>query len=748
MVERTASSFTHVWRGLSGLVWHSLSQRLVACMLGATAALTAGAALADPPGRVGRVAETEGQVWMVDDQRGEWVAAVRNAPITGQDRVSLPVGARAVIQIGSATLRLDGDTEIEVLQLDDQTVRVQLHNGSAALQLPLQDSAREFELVTAEGRFIPRQRGHYRVDRRNATSIVTVWDGSLRFESADSQLDVREGQRMDFWVERDRTHYASAVMDRDGFTDWVVASERRYGPTAQRHVSPEMTGAHDLDRYGNWDNHPQYGAVWYPQSVADDWAPYRYGRWNWVAPWGWTWVDDAPCGFAPFHYGRWVHWHGRWGWTPGTYVARPVYAPALVAWFGGPQVSVSVNLGGGAPHVGWVALSPFEVFAPWYVVSRVHLSHINEHPWRNVRGYRDHRDHRDRNPNGHHDYANRHVRGAVVVVPQAVIVDRRPIRQDVITPAQASIWRGDRPPANGVAIKIPQQQPTYQPGGKTVGRSEVFVPPAPVKIANAAPPPKTPGGREVPWAKDRGGERPADRAGERMGERSDGRGGAMVSPPANAGSPAPMRADARGEARPTNDGASVRVAPPGGKTYRGDNAPAEAAPVPRATEQRAPMESRLPVDAVPLPNRPVEAQPRAVEPLPRAVEARPAPMPSPQAQPMPRSYRRDDPREDDRGQREVRSPRDEGVKVFRVPAPESRPAPAVVVPMQPQPQAQRAPVQPAPQMQQPQAQQPQVQRVPVQPQPQVQQQQPRQRGSDDDERGQRRGGGEGPRLIK
>ena len=25
------------------------------------------------------------------------------------------------------------------------------------------------------------------------------------------------------------------------------------------------------------------------------------------APWGWTWVDDAPWGFAPFHYGRWVN---------------------------------------------------------------------------------------------------------------------------------------------------------------------------------------------------------------------------------------------------------------------------------------------------------------------------------------------------------------------------------------------------------------------------------------------------------
>jgi len=41
-----------------------------------------------------------------------------------------------------------------------------------------------------------------------------------------------------------------------------------------------------------------------------DWAPYRYGRWEYIAPWGYTWVDEEPWGFAPFHYGRWVNFQG------------------------------------------------------------------------------------------------------------------------------------------------------------------------------------------------------------------------------------------------------------------------------------------------------------------------------------------------------------------------------------------------------------------------------------------------------
>ena len=34
------------------------------------------------------------------------------------------------------------------------------------------------------------------------------------------------------------------------------------------------------------------------------------GRWVWTEPWGWTWVDDQPWGFAPSHYGRWVNMAG------------------------------------------------------------------------------------------------------------------------------------------------------------------------------------------------------------------------------------------------------------------------------------------------------------------------------------------------------------------------------------------------------------------------------------------------------
>ena len=135
-----------------------------------------------------------------------------------------------------------------------------------------------------------------------------------------------------------------------------------------------MTGYEDLDGNGTWTNVPEYGWGWQPR-VAYGWAPYRYGHWRWVGPWGWTWVDEAAWGFAPFHYGRWACLHNSWYWFPGAYVTRPVYAPALVAFFGGANWGVSIGFGVG--HVGWFPLAPGEVWMPHYHASYAYLHNVN-----------------------------------------------------------------------------------------------------------------------------------------------------------------------------------------------------------------------------------------------------------------------------------------------------------------------------------------------------------------------------------
>jgi hypothetical protein len=116
--------------------------------------------------------------------------------------------------------------------------------------------------------------------------------------------------------------------------------------------------------------------VWYPQVAVADWAPYRYGHWSWIAPWGWTWIDDAPWGFAPFHYGRWTRIHERWAWVPGRLTARPYYSPAMVAFLGGDGAQFSLSIGAG-PAVGWYPLAPGEAWWPTYRTSSRYVSFVN-----------------------------------------------------------------------------------------------------------------------------------------------------------------------------------------------------------------------------------------------------------------------------------------------------------------------------------------------------------------------------------
>ena len=143
---------------------------------------------------------------------------------------------------------------------------------------------------------------------------------------------------------------------------------------SRRYVSSGVIGYQDLDDHGRWRDDPEYGHVWVPTYVAASWAPYRYGRCAYVQPWGWTWIDDAPWGFAPFHYGRWAH--RPWGrcWVPGSVVRRPVYAPALVAFIGGEDFSVTLVSGGG---VGWFPLGPREVYVPPYAASPAYIRNVN-----------------------------------------------------------------------------------------------------------------------------------------------------------------------------------------------------------------------------------------------------------------------------------------------------------------------------------------------------------------------------------
>jgi len=371
---------------------HPLVQPVVAsahrcwrrCALAAALAFggLAGAAVQaqeDPSGRVGRVADISGTVRTLDAEGG-WRDVVRNQVLSTGDRITTDRTGRATLQVGSTVLRLGADSDLVVTQMDDQHVRLRFDHGQLAVRVRSEDIPGELFIDTDEGAWVPHHAGQYRFDRLPGQPLgAQAWSGDMLLEAPDSSLPLKAPQRVQVWRDaKNTTHYHVDPAVKDAFGDAVLAQDRQddahAAANAATQVPPEMTGASDLVRFGTWSSGPGGERVWTPAKLPAGWQPYQQGAWTWKLPWGWTWVDDQPWGFAPFHYGRWLQVKGRWAWAPGRWgSARPVFAPALVGWIGGPALSVD-----GGPAIGWVALAPDEPVFPGYAVSARYWNAITE----------------------------------------------------------------------------------------------------------------------------------------------------------------------------------------------------------------------------------------------------------------------------------------------------------------------------------------------------------------------------------
>lgn len=331
------------------------------------------AAETDPPGRVGRISlASEGTQLRVGESVASGEAAL-NWPLTTGALIETASQSRAEARIGSTTLRIDGGSSLEFVELSDELIWLRLNRGSVVLGIQNPEHAAEMALDTPQGRLRIDAPGTYRADVAGGTTAFSAYQGAAHID--DPGLTVRAGDRILLLGGADRG-YLLGQAAVDGFRQWSLVREQLDARGGHRYVSPEMTGHEELQRHGTWQETAEYGPAWFPQGMPSGWAPYRWGRWSWVAPWGWTWVDHAPWGFAPFHYGRWALIGGNWAWIPGTYVAKPVYAPALIVWLGQPGWSASFSFGA-APAVGWFPLGPREAYYPHYRSSLRHVRNVN-----------------------------------------------------------------------------------------------------------------------------------------------------------------------------------------------------------------------------------------------------------------------------------------------------------------------------------------------------------------------------------
>jgi len=327
----------------------------------------------DQPGQpVARLGLINGEASVRRGDSGDWVAAALNAPLMAGDSVSVGQSGSVEMQLDYANfLRVGGDSEIRISQLDNGRQQVQVSRGLVTWRV-IRDSNganTQSEISTPAVAVHPLRLSAVRVEvaADGATRIV-VRRGDAEVATPRGTERIHEGNMMLVRGSADdpeyQVVYAPAKDGWDNFNDQRDAFLERAQSNVGRYVSPDINGAEDLDANGHWGYDPAYGNVWTP-NVPPTWAPYQDGQWVWEDYYGWTWVDYDPWGWAPFHYGSWYMRPGfGWTWFPGARYGHYWYHPALVGFFGFGGAGVGVGFGFG--NVGWVALAPLEVFHPWY----------------------------------------------------------------------------------------------------------------------------------------------------------------------------------------------------------------------------------------------------------------------------------------------------------------------------------------------------------------------------------------------
>jgi hypothetical protein len=364
------------------------SFRVALCAAAGVVAFTGAAyALNEPPSQAGRLAYTEGTVSFHDDEQVGWSPAVINTPLTSGDSIWTEPNARSEISVAGTRVRMDGSTQLNLLEVDDRQTRLQVGQGRVDIKTFYLNPNTPYQVVTPRGTVSLRQQGDYYVEAgstQDATRLG-VRSGAARMQSLNGRtVTINPGQVGEIYGDTGTLQVRTLNTAPPAQPAYWAARDRQINydvPT--QYLSAGITGYEDLNSYGSWSNDSQYGNVWTPRSVPSGWQPYKEGHWSYVKPWGWTWVDDQPWGYAPSHYGRWANRNNQWVWVPPQREAQPVYAPALVDFIGGIQL-IQALLGGNASlgaqnnaPVGWFPLGPREAYVPSYSTDRAYYARLN-----------------------------------------------------------------------------------------------------------------------------------------------------------------------------------------------------------------------------------------------------------------------------------------------------------------------------------------------------------------------------------
>jgi len=323
---------------------------------------------------VGRISHIEGEIYRYMDVDKSWVATSLQSPVGTQDVLATGDNSRAEIAFpDNQLIRLDENSEIEILNLDDDIAEFTLQSGLARFYNRSSTGKMIVETARGTAKVGPGSAIDVQADGQSVT--VSAVRGEATFHSYDDgveKIEVLSGSTSLEFLEKSIVAGVGPI-DRK-WDNWCADREglwNRNNLVRSEHLPGSMQEyAYAMEPYGRWQRiyyRGYYYWAWKPHSVAVGWSPYTTGYWqDWHgSP---VWIDHNPWGWVTHHHGNWINMHGAWLWTPYVHVShvagvtvigfnirfgkryRSHWHPGRVRW-------ITHN-----DYIGWLPLAPWEIY--------------------------------------------------------------------------------------------------------------------------------------------------------------------------------------------------------------------------------------------------------------------------------------------------------------------------------------------------------------------------------------------------
>mgnify|MGYP003693905113 CR=1 FL=1 len=325
----------------------------------------------DLPGRVGRVADIAGQILLVAARivrtnGSRSASTIRSRPAS---TCGFRADGRAEVDYGGGQFRLAGDTNVHVSRLDDRQLALFIAQGRLIVRVRAQDPGEATRIDTPNAQVTLTRPGSIastsrRIGRRPRLSCARAKPKS---RSPNEAAAGASGPDRCASPARDARHLERAVCARASTASTPGARIATGATSAARlgdlRVAARWSARRSRPSTDRGRPTPEYGPVWFPNDRRAGLGalPRRLlgrgrrhgGRRGWTARHGATRRSTTVAGRSSAAAGDGV---------PAGYIARPVWAPALVAWYGGPGWGLRRSRR--RPLYGWVPLGWREAVLP------------------------------------------------------------------------------------------------------------------------------------------------------------------------------------------------------------------------------------------------------------------------------------------------------------------------------------------------------------------------------------------------